>query len=74
MFTKKAKDTNQYWVSDRSDWSDPSDLSDPSESQIRALPLMGEMEGAYSFDPLKLPNNRQELPKHKFLLSVRPFS
>ena len=33
MFTKKAKDTNQYWVSDGSDWSDESDWSDKSENQ-----------------------------------------
>ena len=44
--------TNQDGLSDESDRSDWSDKSDESENQSRALPLMGEMEGALSSLPL----------------------
>ena len=46
--------TNQDGVSDKSDWSDKSDGADSSENQSRALPLMGEMEGALSSLPLRI--------------------
>ena len=46
--------TNQHGVSDKSDWSDESDKSDESKNQSRALPLMGEMEGALSSLPLRI--------------------
>ncbi len=40
--------TNQDGFSGESDRADWSDKSDSSENQSRALPLMGEMEGALS--------------------------
>ena len=43
--------TNQDGLSDESDRSDWSDKSDESENQSRALPLMGEMEGALPSPP-----------------------
>ena len=43
--------TNQHGLSDESDWSDKSDGADSSENQSRALPLMGEMEGALPSPP-----------------------
>ena len=46
--------TNQDGFSGESDRADWSDKSDESENQSRALPLMGEMEGALPSLPLRI--------------------